>query len=219
MDTWGPRYGVLPGYGYTMQNGFEDVFVSIASAALEMGAMRYAKGFIDNEFSNYVRDDGLVDYRANEVSQQARFLTILATYSYYARGEETEEDTNTFLIKHFPRAKALADWLLARRRISQKLPASDPRRGLIFGLDEGDNFVHFYYHQSQPVHFFSHLAEAYRAFAEIGPVWAELGEKTSRPDITAHGNLLLKEAPGMIRDLHISMNKTVNLTSSPGHRC
>jgi hypothetical protein len=29
-ETWGPRYGVLPGYGITMQNGFEDVFTSNA---------------------------------------------------------------------------------------------------------------------------------------------------------------------------------------------
>ena len=40
----GPRYGVLPGYGITMQNGFEDVFTSTAMAAVEWGAMPYAKG-------------------------------------------------------------------------------------------------------------------------------------------------------------------------------
>ena len=34
-DTWGPRYGVLPGYGITMQNGFEDVFTATAVAAVE----------------------------------------------------------------------------------------------------------------------------------------------------------------------------------------
>jgi hypothetical protein len=43
-DTWGPRYGVLPGYGITLQNGFEDVFTSTAMAALEIGALPYAKG-------------------------------------------------------------------------------------------------------------------------------------------------------------------------------
>ena len=78
MDTWGPRYGVSPGYGYPMQNGFEDVFTSTTMAALEYGAMKYAKGLIENQFSHYIRDDGLTDYRGNEVAQQCRMLTILA---------------------------------------------------------------------------------------------------------------------------------------------
>eukprot|EP01052_Picozoa_sp_SAG31_P041729 SAG31_NODE_6408_length_2014_cov_1.395132_3_plen_41_part_01 len=34
-DTWGPRYGVLPGYGIAMQNGFEDTSAATAMAALE----------------------------------------------------------------------------------------------------------------------------------------------------------------------------------------
>ena len=33
--TWGPRYGVLPGYGIAMQNGFQDTFTATAMAALE----------------------------------------------------------------------------------------------------------------------------------------------------------------------------------------
>lgn len=28
MDTWHPRYGTTPGYGQTMQNGFQDVFTT-----------------------------------------------------------------------------------------------------------------------------------------------------------------------------------------------
>lgn len=41
--TWGPRYGVLPGYGIQMQNGFEDTFTATAMAALEAGALPYAR--------------------------------------------------------------------------------------------------------------------------------------------------------------------------------
>ena len=58
FDTWGPRYGVLPGYGITMQNGFEDVFTANSMAALEIGAMPYAKGLIDNQYKHYIRYDG-----------------------------------------------------------------------------------------------------------------------------------------------------------------
>ena len=48
-----------------MQNGFEDVFTSTAMAAVEWGAMPYAKGLIENQFSHYIRDDGLTNYRAS----------------------------------------------------------------------------------------------------------------------------------------------------------
>ena len=80
VDTWGPRYGVNPGQApqgsnsrarfpayaqfadrrqsppcavtYPMQNGFEDVFTSTAMAALEWGAMPYAKGLVRCSNSN-----------------------------------------------------------------------------------------------------------------------------------------------------------------------
>ena len=47
-NTWYPRYGVLPGYGVTLQDGFQDTFTSTATAALEWGAYPYARGVIDN---------------------------------------------------------------------------------------------------------------------------------------------------------------------------
>jgi hypothetical protein len=63
---------VLPGYGIAMQNGFEDTFTATAMGALEMGAMAYARGLVDHQWANYVRADGLIKYRAEEVAQQAR---------------------------------------------------------------------------------------------------------------------------------------------------
>lgn len=140
-DTYGPRYGVLPGYGITMQNGFEDVFTATAMAAIEWGMVNYSAGLVDNQFSHYIRDDGLTNYRANEVAQQARMLTILALYySYFG--------DDAMLLKHFAKAKALAEWLMARRATAlQQFGPEDPRHGLIAGLDEGDSFVHVYFHQ------------------------------------------------------------------------
>eukprot|EP00966_Prymnesium_polylepis_P014580 336583-Prymnesium_polylepis.1 len=101
-EKWGPRYGVLPGYGITMQDGFEDVFTSTAMAALEWGAMPYSKGLIDAQYRHYIRDDGLINYRAEELAQQARMLTILALYHGYSGGDAP------FLLAHFDKAKALA---------------------------------------------------------------------------------------------------------------
>ena len=42
-NTWHPRYGVIPGYGITLQDGFQDTFTSTATAALEWGSMLYAR--------------------------------------------------------------------------------------------------------------------------------------------------------------------------------
>ena len=41
-DTWHGRYGVLPGYGVSLQDGFQDTFGATATGALELGAMAYA---------------------------------------------------------------------------------------------------------------------------------------------------------------------------------
>ena len=54
------RYGVIPGYGITLQDGFQDVETSTITAALELGAMPYAEGVIDNQLRYYVRDNGMV---------------------------------------------------------------------------------------------------------------------------------------------------------------
>eukprot|EP01047_Picozoa_sp_COSAG01_P102991 COSAG01_NODE_32506_length_580_cov_0.654886_1_plen_70_part_10 len=66
-----------------MQQGFEDTFTGIAMAALEFGAEDYARGFIDQQFRHYIRSDGTINYRANELAQEARMLTIIALCHSY----------------------------------------------------------------------------------------------------------------------------------------
>ena len=119
-ETFHPTYGVSPGYGWQGQDGFQDVFTTTATMALEWGSFPYAKGVIDNQFSNYVRHDGLINYRATEVPQCSRFLTVLALYFSY-----TNDDA--LLEKHFYKARALANWLLYRRKVSLGYPKSDAR--------------------------------------------------------------------------------------------
>jgi len=67
--TWHPRYGVNPGYGINMQDGFQDTFTTTAQAALEMGAVSWARGLIDHYFRHYVRLDGMIHYRGEEIAQ------------------------------------------------------------------------------------------------------------------------------------------------------
>ena len=221
-DKWGPRYGVLPGYGITMQQGFEDTFTGIAMAALEWGMSDYARGFIDQQYRHYIRADGTINYRANELAQEARMLTILALCHSYDICDDV------FVLGHFAKAKAVADMLAALRATALQYDRGDPRFGLIAGLDEGDTFTHVYpgrhpggdnaAHQAT-IHWYSHAAETYRAFTDLGEVWAAVGGRSGRADVVAHGAELLKIAPKLYNDIHVSMNKTANATASPGHAC
>ena len=56
--------GRHPGPTHTQQ-------YATALAALEVGAMAYARGLIDHQWRHYVRYDGMIRYRAEEVAQQA----------------------------------------------------------------------------------------------------------------------------------------------------
>ena len=105
-------------------------------AALEVGALPYARGLIDNHFSHYVRYDGTINYRALEIPQQARMLTILALYQTYSGGD------NALMLKHYAKAKAIADLLVARHSASLQYGEGDPRYGAWLGgqlFDVADN--------------------------------------------------------------------------------
>ena len=216
------RYGVLPGYGIHMQNGFQDTFTATTQGALEVGALEvgalpYARGLIDHQWSNYVREDGLINYRAEELAQSSRMLTLLALYHSY-----TSAGDAALLLRHFDKAKAMADWLMARRNASTlAFDPADPRHGILPGTDEGDDYKVQYAHQSPQSHWYAANAEAYRAFTELGQVWVEIGVAANgtRQDVTAHGETLLRVAPLLYHDLHRSLNLTMNTTASPGHRC
>ena len=178
--------------------------------------MAYARGLLDHHWSNIVRSDGMIRYRAEEVAQQARMLTILATFFSYAGGDGAAAG---LLLAHFEKAKAMASWLMARRTASLQYGPDDPRHGIPPGTDEGDDFKVQYTHQTPQSHWYASAAEAYRAFTELGPVWVAVGRGAARRDVVAHGEELLAVAPLLYRDLHASLNRTLNTSASPGHRC
>ena len=99
------------------------------------------------------------------------------------------------------------------------VPPSAFRFGMLPGDDEADNYNRLYFHQDVPLHFFSSNAESYRAFVEMGAVWQDIGKMTGRDEVAKHGATLLALAPELYRDLHASLNMTVNTTQSPGDRC
>ena len=158
----------------------------IAMAALEWGGSDYAKGFIDQEYRHYIRSDGTINYRANEIAQMARMLTILALCRSYDICDDE------FILSHFEKAKALAGVLSGLRDTGLRYEKQDPRYGLLAGLDEGDDFVHVYSHQGETIHWYAHAAETYRAFTDMGEVWDAVGRRTGRADVATLGAKLLE---------------------------
>ena len=209
-DTWHPRYGVIPGYGITLQDGFEDTFTATATGAVEWGSLPYARGVIDNWLRYYVRDNGMVTYRAEELAQSGRMLTIFALYVGVS-GDEA------LMIEHFGKARALARWLLYRYEMSLQWAEGDPRRGIVAGGDEGDGFVAFYesYGDMTLEHKYSCTSNTYRGFVDIGELWQRLGAKTGRADLTAHANELLAAAPKLLSALQTSLKLTTWSTGNP----
>ena len=140
-DTWHGRYGVLPGYGISLQDGFQDTFTATVMGALEMGSMPYARGVIDNWLKYYVQANGGPTYRAEETAVQSRMLTLLALYVSYSDGTREQKAADAFLLSHFEKVKALADWLLFRYKKSLEFPSDHPSHGIPAGDDEADTYI------------------------------------------------------------------------------
>ena len=176
-----------------------------------MHGLRYAKGVIDNWIKYYVRDNGMTSYRAEELAQSGRMLTIFALYTSYTGDVD-------FMLGHFDKAKVLAEWLLYRYAMSvTNWPASDPRHGVVAGGDEGDGFVAFYetYGKTPLSHAYSCTSNTYRGFTEIGQMWRQIGHATGRKDVSAHADKLLDAAPRVLDALQASLNKTTQPTTNP----
>ena len=202
-----------PGYGSVKYNGLPTVFIATVTAALEVGALAYARGVIDNHFRYYVRDDGMGWHSAEELPASARSLTALALYHRYSG------DTGDFVLQYFDKARALADLLLARRAASLRYGEDDPRHGIPAGLDDA---LHAdvpplsapIAGTALPVHRYASAAELYRACKEMGAVWAAVGKSKGRGDVAAHGEALLTLAPTVRQQLQSSLNRTARSVGS-----
>ena len=146
----------------------------------------------------------MTTYRAEELAQSGRMLTIFALY-------ESMSGDSALLLAHFGKAKALGQWLLYRYQASLKWPEGDPRRGIVEGGDEGDGFPAYYegYGDMTLQHMYSCAANVYRGFADIGATWKALGAAADRADIVAHGEELLAAVPDMLRAIQASLNATI----------
>jgi hypothetical protein len=210
-----PKYGYPPlggidvfgGYGYSNVDTFQDTFNSSVTAFLEWGAFDVAGRYIDNYFSNFVRDDGSIDTRGPEIGQYGRMLTVFAKHYSYTRDDR-------LIRKHQKKLEAIIKLFDTLRDESKKVPPEDASYGIIRGWSEHDSGLKVNPYQYMLPHF-SNNAEASRGFHDLGQAWIELGKRTSDAALSKTGARLVQEAEAMKKDLFTSMAKSVDRKQNP----
>ena len=105
-----PKYGYPPlgginvfgGYGYNNVDTFQDTFNTSVVAFVEWGLFDVAARYIDDYFTNSVRDDGSIDTRGPEIGQYGKMLTAVAKYYAYTHDDK-------LLRKHENKLQAIVD--------------------------------------------------------------------------------------------------------------
>jgi hypothetical protein len=197
-----PHYGVVDrNYGGSEHDGFPDAFTVATEAMLDWGMVARAGRYIDNYFSQYVRDDGSLLYRGPETGQYGRMLTVLAQYI-------DDGGDGALLLKHRRRIDAVTHLLLYLRSRAKALPADSPTYGMIAGWSEADAAL-----DPDPPRYmqpyFSNSTEAARGFADLGRVWKRLGRERRDAALQAWGERLVHEAQELQRDIQQAIGRSV----------
>lgn len=169
-----PKYGAVErDYAGSEYDGFQDVFTSAIYTNMEWGRLETTRLFIDNYFSQYVDQKGMVDMRGPETAQFGMTLSLLARYFNYSRD-------NHLILKHRSKIEATAKLLADMHDESLRLPTDNPGYGLIRGWSESDSCLvekpSLYW---QP--YYANSAFAARGLKDIAASWTELGRTGSMP--------------------------------------
>ena len=162
-----PKYGAVDRDYYGSEyDGFQDIFTSAVYTNLEWGRLEQARLTIDNYFSEFVDDRGMVNMRGPETAQFGLTLSLLARYYHYSHDA-------TLLRKHQSKILAAANMLTEMHDESLKLPPDDPGYGLIHGWSESDACL-----APTPATwwqpYFSNSAFAARGLRDLARVWTEV---------------------------------------------
>jgi hypothetical protein len=210
-----PKYGYPPlgginifgGYGYSNVDTFQDVFNSSVITFSEWGLLDIAKRYIDDYFTESVRDDGSIDTRGPETGQYGLMLAALAKYYHYSKDD-------ALILKHLKKIRGIIDLFYSLREESKKVSQEDPSYGIIRGWSEHDSCL-----KENPyslmLPFFSNNADACRGFQDMGQVFAEIGEKISNADLENEGKKMTAEAEAMKKDLYAGIRKSMRTTVDP----
>jgi sugar lactone lactonase YvrE len=197
-----PHYGVVDrNYAASEHDGFPDTFTAGTEAMLAWGLTQRAGRYIDNYFSEYVRDDGSLLYRGPETGQYGRMLTLLARY--VENGGE-----GALLLKHRRRIDAVTRILLHLRSKAKTLLPEDPAYGMIAGWSEADAAL-----DADPPRYmqpyFGNSTTAARGFADLGRVWQRLGRDRRDKVIQAWGAQLMREGRELQEDCQRSIGRSI----------
>ena len=162
-----PKYGAVDRDYYGSEyDGFQDIFTSAVYTNLEWGRFTAAKQIIDNYFSDFVDEKGMINMRGPETAQFGMTLSLLARYYNYTRDA-------ALLQRHRPKIEATAALLEELHEESLRLPKNDPGYGLIQGWSESDSCL-----SSKPMTwwlpYFANSAFASRGLKDLARVWPEV---------------------------------------------
>jgi hypothetical protein len=203
-----PKYGAVDrDYGGSEYDGFQDVFTSAIYTNMEWGRLETARLYIDNYFSEYVDDAGMVDMRGPETAQYGMTLSLLARYFNYT-------GDSALLLKHRKKIETTAKLLADMHDESLRLAHDDPSYGLIRGWSESDSCLDqnpsLYW---QP--YYANSAFAARGLKDISPVWIALSRTASAPGMEQLTHDWLRRS-NVLRDQTISsLEKNVQNEKTP----
>jgi hypothetical protein len=178
-----PKYGSVDRDYYGSEyDGFQDIFTSSIYTNMEWGRLDVARLYIDDYFTKFVDDKGMINMRGPETAQFGMTLSLLARYYNYSQD-------SSLLLKHRKKIEATSQMLLDMHDESLRRSKSDPGYGLIHGWSESDACLHpdpsIYW---KP--YYANSAFAARGFKDIALVWSELGR--------SHGAGMEQSAPSYI---------------------
>jgi hypothetical protein len=203
-----PKYGAVDrDYAGSEYDGFQDVFTSAIYTNLEWGRLDTARLFIDNYFSEYVDELGMIDMRGPETAQFGMTLSLLARYFNYSHD-------GGLMLKYRSKIEATAKLLGDMHEESLRLPREDPGYGLIRGWSESDSCLSenpsLYW---QP--YYANSAFAARGFTDIARAWTELAHTDSSASMEKLAQGWLKRSQALKERTIESIEKNIQSEKNP----
>ncbi|MCP1237590.1 Tat pathway signal protein [Gluconobacter kondonii] len=189
-----PRYGVVDrDYEGSEYDGFQDIFTSSLLANLEWGRFAAARTILDNQFTAFVGDDGLVAMRGPEVGQTGLTLSLLARYLHLT-GDAA------ILQHHADRIAAMASVLTTLHDQALALPQTNPGYGLLHGWSESDACL-FPDPSVWWKPYFGNSAMAVRGWRDLAAIWLSVrpGEAAKATDWKRRADLLSARLESAVR--------------------
>jgi hypothetical protein len=203
-----PKYGAIDRDYYGSEyDGFQDVFTSAVYTNLEWGRFEQARLIIDNYFSDFVDDQGMINMRGPETAQFGMTLSLLARYFHYTNDA-------AMLQKHRKKIAATAGLLIELHNASLKLRPDDPGHGLIHGWSESDSCL-----MPAPMTwwlpYYANSAFAARGLRDIARVWPKIFASKKDPQDAFIADSWMYSSRELQQTVVRAMNKNIRRDMNP----